>query len=181
MATGVTLRRVSAADTEQVLRWRAEPSVRAHQPLRQIPARELRDLLRMRGLEPVSPRAFGDLQWIVQTPDGDAGWVTVSIVGREHGTAALGYSITAPLRGRGYATAAVRAVLPIVFGPDRLDLYRLEAVAAIENTASRRVLERAGFQFEGIARHYLLINGERVDHARYALLRPDWEATAADR
>jgi RimJ/RimL family protein N-acetyltransferase len=54
-------------------------------------------------------------------------------------------------------------------------LERLQAVAAVENVASRKVLENAGFALEGIQRQLLIIHGERVDHAMYALLRTDWE------
>jgi ribosomal-protein-alanine N-acetyltransferase len=85
----------------------------------------------------------------------------------------IGYTIGERHRGRGFATAAVRGVLEIAFAPDGVDLWRVEAVAAVENVASRRVLERAGLRYEGIARGYLVINGERVDHARYAVLRPE--------
>lgn len=177
MDSRVSLRRVTPDDADQVARWRAEPSVRRYQPLGQRSLTELHDMLRMRGVEPVRPHAFGEFQWIVETADGDAGWVTVSIISPEHRTASLGYSITERLRGRGYATAAVRAVFPLVFRQDKLDLYRLEAVAAVDNIASRRVLTRCGFHCEGIARAYLIIGGVRADHARYALLRPDWENT----
>jgi ribosomal-protein-alanine N-acetyltransferase len=54
----------------------------------------------------------------------------------------------------------------------------VEAVEAVGNAASRRVLEKTGFRCEGIARGLLVIGGERVDHARYAVLRPEWEAAA---
>jgi RimJ/RimL family protein N-acetyltransferase len=173
----VTLRRARPDDAETVARWRADPSVRIYQPLQERSIKELRDMLTVRSLEAISSAAIGEFQWIVETPDGDAGWVTVSISSREHGIASLGYTIATDLRGRGYATAAVRAVCPFVFCHDKLDLYRLEAVAAVDNVASRRVLERAGFQDEGIARAYLIINGRRVDHARYALSRPEWQSS----
>ncbi|MGH2531937.1 MAG: GNAT family N-acetyltransferase [Thermomicrobiales bacterium] len=180
MCPRINLRRVGPSDAEMVARWRAEPSARRYQPLQQRTIKELRDMLIMRGLESISPTAIGEFQWIVETAEGDAGWVTVPIVNREHGTASLGYTITETLRGRGYATAAVGAVLPIVFGAAKLDLFRLEAIAAIDNTASRRVLEQNGFQFEGIARAYLVIAGIRVDHARYALLKSEWEAAVTE-
>ena len=67
----------------------------------------------------------------------------------------------------------VAQVIPVAFDPAGLALERLEAVAAVENVASRRVLEKNGFRFEGIARGYLIIAGARVDHARYGLLRSD--------
>ncbi|MDP9362932.1 MAG: GNAT family N-acetyltransferase, partial [Chloroflexota bacterium] len=56
------------------------------------------------------------------------------------------------------------------------DLGRLEAVAAVGNAASRRVLEKADFRAEGVARGLLVIGGKRVDHVRYGLLRDEWAA-----
>ena len=84
---------------------------------------------------------------------------------------ALGYWMAAPHAGRGHMTAAVRAVLPFVF--DTLCLHRLEAACLPHNLPSIRLLERVGFQREGLARRYLCINGVWQDHLLYALLRDD--------
>ncbi len=83
----------------------------------------------------------------------------------------LGYWVGAEFAGRGYMTAAVRAVVPFVF--DSLELHRLEAACLPENTASTRLLERVGFKREGLARQYLRINGVWQDHVLYALLDSD--------
>jgi ribosomal-protein-alanine N-acetyltransferase len=83
----------------------------------------------------------------------------------------LGYWIGAPYARQGYMTEAVRAVIPFVF--DSLELHRLEAACLPHNTASKRLLERTGFQPEGVARRYLRINGIWQDHLLYALLDTD--------
>lgn len=84
----------------------------------------------------------------------------------------LGYWVGAAYARQGYMTAAVRAVVPFVF--DSLGLHRLEAACLPTNTASMRLLERVGFEREGLARRYLRINGEWRDHVLYALLEADW-------
>lgn len=94
-------------------------------------------------------------------------------------TAALGYWMGAPFAGQGWMTAAVRAVLPFVF--TTLRLRRLEAACLPENEASIRLLERVGFQREGLARQYLCIAGAWRDHLLYALLASDLEAPAWQR
>ena len=86
-------------------------------------------------------------------------------------TASVGYWMGAPYAGRGYMSAAVRAVMPFSFGP--LRLHRLEAACIPTNVASMRLLESAGFQREGLARRYLCINGAWQDHVLYALLASD--------
>ncbi|MEL6374100.1 MAG: GNAT family protein [Pseudomonadota bacterium] len=83
----------------------------------------------------------------------------------------LGYWIGAPYAGRGFMTHALRTLLLFVF--DELRLHRVEAACLPENAASIRVLEKAGFAREGVARRYLKINGEWRDHVLFALLEDD--------
>jgi ribosomal-protein-alanine N-acetyltransferase len=106
------------------------------------------------------------------------GWITLRVTSRLHGVGELGYTLGSAFHRRGYMSAAIRQLLPLAFDPVAgANLWRIEAIAAVRNVASRTVLERAGFQFEGIARASLMINGERVDHARYGLLRPEWQSS----
>ena len=111
-------------------------------------------MLAERALTAVTPTASGKIQWIVEGAEGPVGWITLDldVDDRRHGNATVGYTIGERFRGRGYGSAALRAVLPFAFGRDLLALERLEAVAAVDNDASRRVLERNGFRFEGVLR-----------------------------
>ncbi len=133
-------------------------------------------MLRDRVASRVEPMTTGKLQWIVVAGGEPAGWISLDVLSREHATGAVGYTVTARLHGRGIGTAALRALLPTAFEPNRLNLARLEGVAAIDNVGSRRVMERAGFRQEGVMRGLLEIDGVRVDHALYGLLRTDWLA-----
>jgi [ribosomal protein S5]-alanine N-acetyltransferase len=74
----------------------------------------------------------------------------------------LGYWIGEPFARRGLMTGAVQALVPFSFGS--LRLHRLEAACIPSNTASIRLLEKAGFVREGYAREYLCINGLWQDH-----------------
>jgi RimJ/RimL family protein N-acetyltransferase len=91
------------------------------------------------------------------------------------GFAELGYSLLPEGRGRGYATRAVRLAADWVF--DELGIGRVQARTSIDNTASERVLERAGFQREGIARAgwVMPVTGERPDVTMWSLLPSDRE------
>ena len=60
----------------------------------------------------------------------------------------IGYWLGLPYWGRGYATEAARAVIDHAFEDLRLDL--LTAGARVSNPASRRVLEKCGFQWTGV-------------------------------
>jgi [ribosomal protein S5]-alanine N-acetyltransferase len=83
----------------------------------------------------------------------------------------MGYWIGEPYAGRGYMTAALRVLLPSLFG--ELNLHRIDAACIPSNAASIRVLEKCGFVREGRARRYLCINGVWQDHYLYGLLNDD--------
>jgi [ribosomal protein S5]-alanine N-acetyltransferase len=92
-----------------------------------------------------------------------AGTVALSNITRgPFQSANLGYWVTQDANHRGLATKAVAEVIEIAFGD--LGLHRLEAGTQVDNIASRRVLEKNGFELIGIARRYLLIAGEWRDH-----------------
>ncbi|MER6030591.1 GNAT family N-acetyltransferase [Streptomyces sp. NPDC001851] len=59
------------------------------------------------------------------------------------GTAELGYRVAEHATGRGVATAAVRELCRLA--AERYGLHTVRAAAALTNTASRRVLTKAGF------------------------------------
>lgn len=80
----------------------------------------------------------------------------------------LGYWMGLPHAGHGYMTEAVQALAPFVF--NTLWLHRLEAACLPGNRASIRVLEKCGFEREGLARSYLKINGIWQDHVLYGLI-----------
>ena len=80
----------------------------------------------------------------------------------------LGYWIGEPFARRGLMTGAVQALVPFSFGS--LRLHRIEAACIPSNTASVRLLEKAGFVREGYAREYLCINGLWQDHLLYGRL-----------
>ena len=68
-------------------------------------------------------------------------------------------------------TDAVKAAAPFAF--DTLGLHRLEAACLPHNAPSMRVLAKAGFRRECVARRYLKINGVWQDHDLFALLQED--------
>jgi [ribosomal protein S5]-alanine N-acetyltransferase len=109
---------------------------------------------------------------LAETPLTLVGGLNISNVRRGIAqTASIGYWIGAPYVGRGLMTDAVRAVTQFAFAT--LRLHRLEAACLPSNTASARVLAKAGFTLEGRARQYLMIDGRWQDHDLYALLHHD--------
>lgn len=83
----------------------------------------------------------------------------------------LGYWIGQSFARQGYMREAIEATVRHAF--TNLNLSRVEAACLPENAASRGVLERSGFKYEGVAQSYLQINGRWRNHVLYANLRHD--------
>lgn len=86
-------------------------------------------------------------------------------------SATLGYWTGEPFARRGYMREAIDAVVHQAF--TRLDISRVEAACLPENAASRGLLEKTGFKYEGVAQSYLQIDGRWRTHVLYAALRGD--------
>jgi RimJ/RimL family protein N-acetyltransferase len=86
-------------------------------------------------------------------------------------TAELGYYLGEPYWGHGYATGAVKQACEYVFAHS--DIMRIYAEPFARNTASCRVLEKAGFRLEGVLRRNAVKNGKTEDMKMYALLNQE--------
>jgi ribosomal-protein-alanine N-acetyltransferase len=86
--------------------------------------------------------------------------------------ATIGYFVDQEHNGRGIATQAVRDA--VRFGFKDIGLHRVQAGVMPRNVASIRVVEKAGFRFEGLSPRYLQINGVWEDHNMYAITIEDW-------
>ena len=84
----------------------------------------------------------------------------------------IGYVINPAYWGRGIAVEAVNAVME--FGFESLKLNRIEAKFIEGNSASMRVMEKAGMQFEGYNRRAMLIKGEYKTIGVYSILRDEY-------
>ncbi|MHC1787804.1 MAG: GNAT family N-acetyltransferase [Christensenellales bacterium] len=84
-------------------------------------------------------------------------------------SAEMGYYVAQPLWGQGIATCAVRQLCAHIF--ENTDIIRIFAEPFARNIASCRVLEKAGFQYEGTLRANAVKKGEVLDMKMYALIR----------
>lgn len=170
----VRLRRAEPEDAELICAWRAEPSTSRYQPMFQHDLDTQRRIPAKRQALPVSEDVEGKLQWLILSDGIPAGWLSLDITSRQSRLASVGYTVSEAFRGGHLANRGLRLLLDLAFDPGILALERLEANVAMENIASRRVLEASGFRREGIVRGLLRIGAVRVDHYRYGLLRSDF-------
>lgn len=84
-------------------------------------------------------------------------------------TAELGYYIAESDWGQGHGTRAVKQICELIF--ETTDIIRIFAEPFVRNLGSCRILEKAGFQVEGILRKNAVKNGQIEDMKLYALIR----------
>ncbi|HSY23347.1 MAG TPA: GNAT family N-acetyltransferase [Polyangiaceae bacterium] len=111
------------------------------------------------------------INWAIRAPDGayvgGIGFHGLE-VGRSH-RAEIGYWLAKPYWNRGLGTAAVQRVA--AFGFDDFGFVRVTGTVFHFNARSARVLEKAGFAFEGRLRNYYKKDGEIFDGLLYARVR----------
>ena len=86
----------------------------------------------------------------------------------------LGYWLGVPYWGKGYATEALHAVIDYAFGDFEHDA--LQAGARVTNPASRRVLEKCGFQWTGVGLYRIRAINSSAPIDRFQLERGIWSA-----
>jgi RimJ/RimL family protein N-acetyltransferase len=91
---------------------------------------------------------------------------------REGPAPELGYWLGVPYWGRGYATEAVRALIDHAFS--ELGHDALQAGARVTNPASRRVLEKCGFQWTGVGLYRIRALKSSAPIDRFRLERGIW-------
>ncbi|NIT61249.1 MAG: GNAT family N-acetyltransferase [Aliifodinibius sp.] len=86
-------------------------------------------------------------------------------------SAEIGYWLGEPFWNLGIASAAVKAMTKFAF--EQFDLVRLHAGVFEWNPASARVLEKAGYVYEGRLRKSVIKDGKIIDQLFYAHIRED--------
>lgn len=86
-------------------------------------------------------------------------------------TAELGYYLSEEYWGKGIMTSAVRLLCEKLFS--ETDIIRIFAEPFDYNVGSRRVLEKAGFQLEGIMKNNAFKNGKVLDMALYSYTKTE--------
>ncbi len=86
-------------------------------------------------------------------------------------SAEIGYWLAEPFWGQGIMSEAIRRISEEAFR--RFDIVRLYAEPFAVNVGSRRALEKAGFELEGILRNSVCKNGRILDSCVYARLKEE--------
>jgi ribosomal-protein-alanine N-acetyltransferase len=86
----------------------------------------------------------------------------------------VGYELCPTAEGKGLMTEALQALVNYMFSVK--NFHRLMANYVPTNLKSERVLQKVGFQKEGLAKAYLFLDGKWKDHVLTSLINPNWKS-----
>ncbi len=159
-----TLRPIEPADAEAWYGYLSVPAVVEHTSWSVRSADDLRPIIEDCMSDAVdSPIRFA----VVRTDDGAlAGTIGFPLMSALHRTAEVAYDFHPSTWGRGVATLCCRAVT--AWALHRLGCVRVQATTLDTNRASRRVIEKSDFLYEGTLKNLRIVRGEPRDFHLFA-------------
>jgi ribosomal-protein-alanine N-acetyltransferase len=85
----------------------------------------------------------------------------------------VGYMMLPEFWNKGLMTEALKKMIPLAFGP--MNFHSIEANLNPGNEASRRILEKLGFEKEGYFKENFYFNGTFIDSLIYSLLEKNFK------
>lgn len=168
----ITLLPYDPAFLQAFIDWRNQSLSIRHNPLKKMSDEEIAKMLHDEGADLSDLRKHESFRWFISFDGQIVGTVSLKNISHSMRYAEIGYGTSQSHQGKGITTAAVRVLIEKIFTESTL--RRLLAYVHEENYASRRVLEKLGFQEEGFLREHYLINGTPVNEILYGLLKREW-------
>jgi len=167
----LTLRPLKATDAEAVHAMMADLEVMAYSDVPKVEDIELTRLILQGQLKAANKglaRHWAMMADAGQASDAFIGCCQLNDIDRWHHRAEIGFILDRRYWGRGYALEAMQAV--VNHAAQNLHLRRLTARVHLGNVRSVRLLERLGFEEEGVLRGFVARDGERRDVQLFGLL-----------
>jgi RimJ/RimL family protein N-acetyltransferase len=115
--------------------------------------------------DPAAPVYFAVREAVTRELVASVGFHTISPLNR---TAELTYGVRPNWWGRGLATSLCLAA--VEWGFSERAWVRIQASTLVSNTASQRVLQKAGFTLEGRLRSFRMVRGVPQDYLMYSMI-----------
>ncbi len=115
---------------------------------------------------------------IIENKSGECiGQIAFFLVDSKNHFAEIEYCIGSGFQCIGYATEAAKAI--IKYGFEKINLHKIQICTKTVNKASKRVIEKCGFTYEGMLRDYFYMKGEYVGRLYFSMLRSEYENVRA--
>ncbi len=168
------LRRITPDDAKDVFVWMSDPEVCKYERWSPHASAEYSRGYIKAVFDYENDKTY---QWGIEFDGRLIGFICVVGVDENDQKAVMGYALARAHWSRGYVTEAAKAVLDYMF--KEVGINRIEASHSVNNPASGRVLLKAGFIREGLAKEYYHCNAGFQDSALYAITRGDYTSRAS--
>lgn len=166
------LRKLELTDAEDMFEYASEPTVSRFMPWQvhqtTDDTREFIDFIR---------KGYKDnnkLTWAIELKSENKMVGTIDFVSwlQKRQRAEVGYTLSHHYWGQGLMREAAETLID--FGFKEMDLIKVEAPIMLDNKQSQRLAEKLGMIREGVLRKHMIIKGEFVDLAMYAVLKDEF-------
>lgn len=100
------------------------------------------------------------------------GQIAYYFVDSKNEFAEIEYCIGSKFQNIGLATESTKAV--IAYGFDKINFHKVQICTMSINPASKRVIEKCGFVYEGTLRDFFFINGKRISRLYFSMLKDEY-------
>jgi len=106
------------------------------------------------------------------------GQIAVYLVNDKNHWGVIEYCIGSQFHRKGYATEATKAVIDFSF--ERVNFHKIEVCHKEHNIASKGVIQKCGFTYEGTLRDYFYMDDRYVNKCVYSMLKSEWESNRVE-
>lgn len=171
----LTLRRFEYSDDNAMLRyWIADEKIQSMYSEPVYTTKEEVDSLLDKYIGSYEKNDYYRWAVILKSTGECIGQIAYFLVDSKNHFAEIEYCIGSDFQCRGFATEATKAV--ISYGFDKMNLHKVQICTKTINKASKRVIEKCGFTYEGTLRDYFYMNGEYVGRLFFSMLRQEYDA-----
>ena len=101
------------------------------------------------------------------------GQIAFFLVNTQNHFGEIEYCIGSKFQRNGYMTEAVKAIID--YGFNDMNLHKVQVCHKENNEASKGVIQKCNFKYEGVLRDFFYMNGKYVSRLYYSILREEWE------
>ena len=101
------------------------------------------------------------------------GQIAIFLVNEKNHWCEIEYGIGSQFHRRGFASEATKAIINFAFA--KVNVHKIQVCHKENNVASKGVIQKCGFTYEGTLRDYFFMDGKYVNRCYYSMLKSEWE------
>ena len=106
------------------------------------------------------------------------GQIAIFLVNESNHWCEIEYCLGSQFHRRGFASEATKAIIDFAFA--KVNVHKIQVCHKDFNVASKGVISKCGFTYEGTLRDYFFMDGKYVNRCYYSMLKSEWEAVRAE-